>query len=371
MRVGIRTFHRAHNCGAMLQAWALKTILERWRHIVEFPRIEGYFAPPRQYGLVSERKLSGIRRWRRFVYEVASKVFAVGFNNPSYDRYEWFQKKWLPEQDVGDDFARRYDIVVLGSDQIWNLGLVGELAPSFLGEDIPDKLPHITYAASCGDALPPSSMQRRRLLSALQGFKAVSVRERTFATWLSQESNSHVEFVVDPTLLLLKDDYSQLENIDNIPSRPYLFAYANGIDKSAANFFREIAKKCRLPVIIAPTDAWTRLGLPGGMTLGISPDSFLGFIKECSGVIASSFHGAAFSIIYQKPFVCYKRNRNIGQSRVWNLLNEIGETNRLVSSNDSLNKIASLLQSPISLDAEQKLGNLRVRSMAWLKANLK
>ena len=76
MKIAILTFHRAYNCGAMLQAWALRTVLERMGHVVEFPILNHVGERNRWLKLIDFRK-RGMNLIRSFIGRFLLNIFSV------------------------------------------------------------------------------------------------------------------------------------------------------------------------------------------------------------------------------------------------------------------------------------------------------
>ena len=152
MRIAILTFHRAYNCGAMLQAWALKTVLERMGHKVEFPICNHVGEEARwKYGWVNRDK-RGIQFLRSLLGRFLLNALSVPCEDILRMRYRHFRKVHLPERVCSPgSFSKYYDLVVVGSDQVWSVKHAMSEAPLFFAENIPACVRKIVYAASYGD----------------------------------------------------------------------------------------------------------------------------------------------------------------------------------------------------------------------------
>ena len=184
MKIGILTFHRAYNCGAALQAWALRTALVRMGHTVEFIYNDSCKA---------KRWIS--RNWEKsddWRVELFHALWGIGsfvrhfhlhlLSVPLVDvmrwRYRRFMKRFLPERTCSPgEFHLVFDLVIVGSDQVWNEEIVRDEAPLFFGEWAKGDVPLVAYAASAGDGELPESTARR-LQKDLPRFSHVSVREK-------------------------------------------------------------------------------------------------------------------------------------------------------------------------------------------------
>ena len=155
MRIAILTFHRIHNCGTMVQAWALRTVLERMGHTVEFPDCGLMNAPPRFRPLFL-KKGNPITTILGVVNRFLLNIGSLGIEDLSRARFRAFRKRFLPERRcTPQDFTSLYDCVIVGSDQVWSPPHSARWLPLFLGEAIPRPLPLVAYAASYGDSALP------------------------------------------------------------------------------------------------------------------------------------------------------------------------------------------------------------------------
>lgn len=369
MNVAIVTFHKALSCGAMLQAWALKTVLERMGHHVEFPdcntigllnRRWPYKRPP-QPSVVKNLRA----RWKDFLDNAGS----VGVYRPAVERYREFRLKNLPEKKVlPPDFAAHYECVVYGSDQVWNLALTKEESSVFLGEDVPIGVRKISYAASLGDGVPTSD-NLNRLKIAVSAFDAVSVREPKVAKLLGDAFSLVPPTVLDPTLLLDSCDYLPLARPAH-PSRNYLYCYSLYHHDVVFEKAKQASRKLGLRLVYTPLYQYTRKGMPSGVTYSVSPDMFVDFMANASCVLTDSFHGTAFALLNHKPFVTYRLREDSSQSRPGALLESIGENGRLVPLSTSVEAMLPMFGKSIPASAYSALQSLRLNSLSWLERAL-
>lgn len=371
MKIGVLTFHRAINCGATLQAWALKTVLERMGHSVEFPNCNSVGDKKRMEPLWLEMRLSPIRRIRSLVYRLLLNVFSFPVEDIKWSRSRKFKKMFLPMRDcTSQTLGQYYDAVVVGSDQVWQESISQKDAPLFFGGILPDGLPKLTYAVSYGDT-PLEGEQLVRVIEAAKRFQAVSAREQLVKDQVEGASGNEIQVVLDPTLLLKLEDYLPLCAKFKAPKKPYLFMYT----LFALPFYVETAKKLAarlgVDVIIAPMYQYSLFLAPSGLTYGISPDRLLGYIANATYVLAGSFHGTAFATIFNKPFLSLrdKPENPEALSRPGTLLKLTGNLNRIVTPETSIEEMVELLKTPPGQNGA--LEAARKKSLAWLENTLK
>lgn len=367
MKIGILTFHRAYNCGAMLQAWALKTVLERMGHVVEFPVLNHIGE--------SGRWAIGWRKWPRTPWGFLSSFSRCLLYNaasiPGEDllriRFKRFRKCNLIERvcSIGD-LTDLYDVIIVGSDQVWSSVHTGNAASLFFGETLPADITKIAYAVSYGDKMI-SSERLRRVALAVDNFNRVSAREKIVSEQVEAVAKKHIPVTLDPTLLLQEQDYQKFVRAK--PKSPYLFMYTLDTDRFFVDTAKRIAERLHVPAIIAPMYQKSRLGAPAGLSYGISPDLLVSYVANADYVVSHSFHGTALPIVFNKPFLSLRlESESVGSpSRVGTLLGLTGNLNRMITPDVPIDEMVARLTAPMEID-EVRLGAARLASINWLQS---
>lgn len=357
MRIAIITFHRAYNCGAMLQAWALKTVLERMGHRVEFPcgtYNEVGHRPPKLAIHARCHTGSYASRLRTFAYRLLLTVLGRKTGITAGVYYDAFRRKNLPERKCEvSEFGKHYDAVVLGSDQVLNPHL-HEWTPYFLCCDIPRGVRKIAYAASVGEN-PLSEEDMSMVVAALASFFAVSVRESFLDYTLS----------LDPTLLLAAEDYDAIAK----PYRrrkEYVYLYSCEASNFEVDVARRIAERLGLDLLITPTHGTYNRAKASNFSNKISPALMISYVKGAKYVLAGSFHGTAISLVHGKPFLNVIPDHR-STRRVAAILRTVGETDRIVNPDNSIDEIIARLTRPLGVACHSKLAKARKESLEWLR----
>ena len=367
MKIAIITFHRAYNCGALLQAWALKTVLERMGHTVEFPILNHVGETKRWLMKWGKWSNNPLRVVRSVIYRGLYNLMSIPAQDILRHRYNNFRINYLPEREItADELGNYYDAIVVGSDQVWSVKHSGKDAPIFFAENIPDCIRKIAYAASYGDK-PLDNCAVGRVVDSLQRFSDISVREQFAQLQLSKYTSKPIEVTLDPTLLLSAADYMSIETRIRNKNRPYLFMYTLTAEPFFINIARQLANRLGVRCVIAPCYQYTKFAAPKGLTFSLSPDRLLGLIHDAKYVLAASFHGTALSVLYNKPFLSLRAQEDIYESRPSSFLNLLGCKKRLVNPSTSLNRMVELLKEEIPLSCHEKLEKERAKSLAWLK----
>lgn len=233
----------------------------------------------------------------------------------------------------GRDIPSTYDIYIMGSDQIWNPKITKGFDPVYFGEFLFDKgkKKYISYAASM-EVNSLNEDEKSFYKKSLANFDSISVRESQLAALLQPLTDKKIEFVLDPTLLADINIWNKIAESPNINVK-YVLVYQVRINDNALRIANEIAKKNGAIVINILT--YFTPYLNRHKLQCESPERFLGLIKNAFCVVTTSFHGTAFSIIFNRPF--YSISIGSYDTRVMSLLRNVGLEKRLVPKDSSPN----------------------------------
>lgn len=308
-RVGVLTFHMAHNYGAMLQAYATPIAIQslgydcevinyRFAYIDNWSRIEYLDELVRRYG-----KIGGFLRYIK-------RAAKGGYNpNTARSKFSYFERNVIPhsEEIMETDGLNNlpYDCIIFGSDQIWNSNLTDGIASAYVGDfRVFDNTRKVAYAASCGNS--DFNMDcKRKYLDCIRDFYSVGVRESGLATTLVN-NGIEVELVLDPTLLLTKDKW--LDMVNKVPGKieipnNYLLVYVFDEDEKIYDFSKKIAKEYGLNIVVIAYEQKEILR-DFQVYTNCGPGDFVNLIANAEFVITTSFHGTVFSLLMQKEFYC-------------------------------------------------------------------
>ena len=370
MKIGILTYHRAENYGAVLQAYALLTYLRSLGHEVSFvdywPQYhQDYF---KLYSW-SEFKRNGIKGKlgfiiRRTLWFVPRFVRKKRFGEFMHEKLE------LPKEVEYDDSTSKtkdYDVVVYGSDQIWrkqNLGGVG-FDSWYFGSDNICTPKRITYAASMGsiNSTPDDDAYVKKMMA---NFNSISVREADLRDYLKQ-LGVQSQLVIDPVFLLSKNQWQTLFEQKKEKGRYILFYnllnspesknFAERLSQDTGLSIKELNKKMSLNP--------THFGQRYISTAKVG--SFLQMINDAEYVVSNSFHGVAFSVIFKKQFFAVGMRQKA--NRVVSLLDSVGISERYISD---YNATSAVYMPPINYsEVNEKLRSLIGNSEQYLIKALK
>ena len=367
MRIGILTYHKSRSCGALLQACALKVFLRARGHAVFFPDCNsvGDERPHFPY-----RRLSMANFWdglKSLVWYVGVEMFALGFEDVRWLRFRRFIKNHLADGKQGQraDLSK-YDCLVFGSDQIWNPDISGADTTLFLGESVEAGVRKIAYAASAGDK-ELTGEYKIRLKKAVSKFDALSVREWVKGVDLLDIHGRLPVHVIDPTFLVQKEVFAEFECKRRLKSDRFLFLYVVNYCPRAFDIAERLS--LRLGLGLVAVDSCQR-GLWRSKLYedkAASPDRFLAYIRDAECVVTNSYHGVAFSLIYNKQFVALPSAVSAQKSiRTGALLERFALTERLVDLDAPEDDLVAMMDKRLPTDLEERIRDVAKSSVLWL-----
>lgn len=378
MKIGILTLVPYDNYGGILQGYALQTVLERMGHDATILRTK-------LYNWISLKD-----KFIRFVYWFKDKYilrkpnvscmipgtyldYRVERIKPFIDKNIHLTRGFSSTQDLYQyQEKEKYDGFVVGSDQTWRPCLSPDLYHmfcDFLPADS-DKL-RIAYAASFGvDTNEFTATQLGKCKELVKRFKAVSVREESGVDLCENLFGIHAEHVLDPTMLLDKDDYLALiKDYNPIFEHTDLMQYVFFFNHEE----NAIIKKTSELLGLAPVNLMTKYFLNQVTDKSQLPDAqflpveeWISAYSKAKFVLTDSFHGTVFCIIFNVPFLCVSP---VAIARFKSLLKVYGLEDRLVMKESEVTK--ELLERPIDWERVNRVRDVfKKQSLEYLKQSL-
>lgn len=352
----------------MLQAWALMRTLQQLGHEVEFPDCNHIDYRDRKHPFVPDPALPAAKRFRRRFKDFLRNLCARKIFLPAMARFEDFVRRHMRESSLRPpEFATRYDVVVVGSDQLWNERIMGDDTDLFLGTAVSSGLKLISFGTSFGDN-PPTGDAARRVLAAMPRFAALGVRESRGVEFL-QTSGFRAQVTPDPTLLQTPGEYRTVETACH-PSEPYLYVYSLFFDRKLLELARAVARRRGIRYVYTPLSQYTSYGMPKDIEYGVSPDRFVDLIDHADCVLTDSFHGTALSLIFARPFVSFCRAADPVRSRHGELLRTLGCLERQMTLDASPDAVLELLAKPLPPEVGERIAAVRAEGRKWLTEQL-
>lgn len=368
-KIGIITFHNSYNCGSMLESFAIQKYLTNQKienEIIDFSN----FGQRNMYSVLE--KNTNIKK----VIKNAITLLHYKKVKRNNQKYEEFKKKnfmlsdrdFVDSKDLSDD---EYSIVVAGSDQIWNITIPDADDAYFL--PWVKKARKVAYAPSFGAKnIKVCSNDVDKYKRYLKSFDGLSTREYNGKKWIKDLIGEDVEVIIDPTLLLEKDEYDNiLDDKIKVPEK-YIFFYCPSFNTQICKFVKELSNNLNIPVITWSTKKYYLKGINRfGFDLPEyeSPSAYLKLIKNAELVLTTSFHGTIFSTIYKKKFFTLKNGDMYGDDdRVYTLLDQLGIMNRLIEC--KYDEKFDYLQNVDYTEYDKNLPILKVKAKKYIKNNI-
>lgn len=366
MKIGIITFHRADNYGALLQAFALQKTLSDLGHDVEIvdyrcKAIEDAYV----YYIVPKLRKNLIKWFLDFMI-VNPKA------NSKRDKCNEFRRNFLKLTESVRTIADRkyiqdsYDVLVTGSDQIWNEKITRGKDDWYCFKrkgDAGTKL--ISYGASVGN-LKQFRDCFEQYRCDLEKYDKISVREQEVADFLEQKLQRTVSKIVDPTLLLSETAWEDLIDRSTVNVKgEYLFYYDVEMNPVSMAIAKKLSSMRGIKLV--HFNQSSRMLFQGRLVQEAGPCEFLSLIKNSRYVVTSSFHATVFSIILKKQFIAVPHP--FTGSRVRGLLADFDLSSRVVESYEMFS--LDMVDETIDFDNVRKLVALQVdQAIDWLKTEL-
>ena len=341
-KVGIATVYTGFNYGSSLQAFASKLYFSNMGYEVELLS--------HKEGIVKGRDIR-IRKimcmflrtfWRPALFKKTFLTYRNSLNKEiDIETKEAFLKfyneKLIPSKYSWKElktYAKQKETLacICGSDQIWNATNV-YIDPLFYLRFAP-KYKRVAYAPSFGKNSVPKYNQPV-ISKYISDIPYISVREEQGTEIVKQLINREVPSVVDPTLLLNKEEWvSQIENTITKPEKYILVYFLDKPSERALAYIKTLQEQLNLPLVIIPYK-YQEFGVFRDIEYkNAGPEQFLDLVNHASFVCTDSFHGMIFSANFNIPFYIFQRDYGIAtdqSSRIVSILNKLGLQDRFIS----------------------------------------
>lgn len=381
MKIAIMTW-QYFNYGTLLQAFALQNILEKQGHEVQIINYE-----TQKKDVVILNKYNLRRQIKRISTFVQKKYSSLQLKKNSADYWKKIEKR----QQMYETFIQSelhmterlnktelpkvvkwFDVFIVGSDQVWSPKYLDK---SFFLDFVKGKK-KISYAPSFGvNDLDDKTAEFIKPL--LEQLDKISVRELQGLKIIEDQLKLNGTVVLDPTLLLDKDEWTkhlEIRKQENISiQQKYILCYFLGDNEYYWNIVEQVKKKLGLQVVIIPCTS-KAFEKDYKREIACSPFDFVNLVANAEYVITDSFHGTAFAVNMGKSFLALARfketEHSSENSRVLSLLSILKLKGRWISWQTELpNEI--YIPEDKYFNAKQELNKMRKESIDFLMGNLK
>ncbi|MEO9494330.1 MAG: polysaccharide pyruvyl transferase family protein [Vibrio splendidus] len=361
MKVGIVTIHNVSNYGAVLQAYALKELVKKKYNV----SIIDY----------DNRHVSKSLDYVRFgtsVHSCLGTAKDICRIIPRMRVIPKFKKFISEEMDIvpySTDQVGKFDVLISGSDQIWNPACVSQekkfIPEYFLSFATPNQK-KVAYASSCG-AYEYSSAEEKVLSDYLVAYDALSTRESKASKYLSSVTEREVKHVLDPTLLLQKDEWLDRLGDNNFREGDYILLYVIKKTPLLKQVINKLKEELGVKIILCEQGLHFD-SIVDEHIRDAGPRDFISLFNNAKFVVTDSFHGTTFSLIFNKPFFSVSPGANV--NRISSLLEVVGLDSRIIHDENSLKSIDSSYYTLDFTKANEHLEAERQKSKDYLFSNL-
>lgn len=338
-KVGIITYHLAYNYGSALQALATQTVLKNINDDIEIIN----------YRMLEQKKFYGLFR-TKYGFKVLRNdflqlpiIYAKMKKKARFEQfastYFFLTEEFTEPEEISNKWDK-YDIIVSGSDQIWN-----KQSCELKRNDWEHMMPYllkgysgrkVSYASSIGNM---NNAQLEYIKPELAGFASMSMREVPTAKRLGALLNKEIPVVVDPTFLLTKEEWIDLLGLKRNLAEKYILYYSLGgmqEMKDRKKQILDLATKTGLKVkIVTPFIYYPIFTKKVESCPDYGPLEFLNALYNAEMVITDSYHGTVLSINFGKDVFSICKN-GIGDYRKTDIISRLGLDNRIIQNIDQI-----------------------------------
>lgn len=323
--IGVVTFHRANSFGATLQAYATVAFLNESGYKAEIVDYTNEYEQRFQKLFYTENgKLSGY-----ITASIKNLLFRKRYyTKKSFGHLErYYPISSVHYKDKKSLETAKYDILIAGSDQIWNPVITNKIDTTYLLQfGTADK--RISVASSMGSHIL-SDVEKEIFQRALATFSAISIREEFGKNQLTELVDKPIQILMDPTFLVRKKDWlDKLGKNSKYYSlkEKYILTFFVAPDGSYRERVQAYADYLHLPVWSIQSTTMKRTNCQRSI-LGATIEDFIALIAGAELVITDSFHGVALSLNLQRDFIAFKNTAN--PVRVVSILDKLEIPERL------------------------------------------
>lgn len=350
MKVGILTFHRALNYGAVLQALGLVKTVEKLgvdANVIDYrcKTIED------DYRNIKIEKGS-------FIKDVVNSALSYKTRKRKKNTFRAFCNNNLNLSSnayySNEDLSKlndQYNTFITGSDQVWD-NKCANFDEAYFLTFVNDSNKKNSYAASFAFGELPQGLEDE-YKERLKNFNSISVREEKGKNIFSKLLNRDIHIDLDPTLLLDKEEWISYTEKNN-ESEKYILIYTVNQPRELFSYAEELSKSTGYKLIYINDSLNKKVNAE--YKRGVSPSEFLTLFANAEYVLTNSFHGTAFSIIYEKKFIVeINSKKNKINYRSKNLLSMLSLEDRILDGTNDIKNSINYVDVKNKLDQERKL----------------
>lgn len=384
-KVGIVSCYFKNNYGSMLQAYATQKILDDSNipnETIDISELSDFSKGKKKFYLSQITNINFIKTKlgmiKLKVYSKFNKKLKINFRIRN-KKFEEFKKNFnlsrtfKTYEELNNYSNKTYSDVIVGSDQLWLP--VNVVSDYYTLNWVPESVNKISYATSFGI----SSIAEKYIdiySKFLNRIENLSVRESNAVDLVKIVSKRDAKLVCDPTLLLTKEQWLDIQQEEPILKEKYIFCYFLGENIEHRKFVEKLKEKTGYKIVsINHCDEYVKYSdiFADIIPYDVGPSEFVNYIRNAEYVCTDSFHGTVFSLINNTKFFTFerfkKKSKMSTNSRIHSLLNIVELNDRLIYGNESVDE---LLKDKIDFKkVNNKLANFRDESKEWLMNSIR
>lgn len=334
-KIGILTFHNAYNYGAILQAFATQEIVKLLGYdveVIDYHNLaidKNYEKRKFHIRAIPKRQFYKLPLYilEKYFYRKRRKAFQRFISEHiNLSKSTYFQGEHLD--------LKGYDLILIGSDQVWNKKHTGGLDDVYWGKFSAYKSKIVAWSV-CMNDMDLNESEKSFVTDHLKNFDFISVRETSLQSFISNFTDKPIFNTLDPTIILSPKVWEHL--CHEVKERNYIAVYAVRKENETIEFARKLSRIKGKPLVIIRSYSkpyFTKENKECG-----GPTDFLSYIRHADFVVSTSFHGTVFSLIFKRQFVCPAFEENV---RVTSILKSVGLENRFIDSPNIVEKLESI-----------------------------
>ena len=368
MKIGLLTLPVVYNYGGILQAFALYTSINRLGAECVFLDVDWpvypYYRRPLTVLKRIVNRVTGKKKSEIIPYWRSKRTERIISQNTRVFVEKYIANKTRPIIHFSADLDK-YDAYVVGSDQVWRKSSVLNIY-NYLFDFVGSNKKKSSYAASFGvDYWEFSTKATKQIMKYLSEFDTITVRESSAVSMIKDKLNLEAHHVLDPTLLLTKEDYNSLLSTEcEENNKSFVFSYILDRNNEKNEAVQILSSFKKIPVVdIMPHSELSYFHSPKDHVYA-PVEEWLRNFRDCEMIITDSFHGTVFSIIYNKPFYVLT-NKKRGNTRMECLLKMFGLSDRMIGNKNEIE-----IKDSEEIDwnqVNQLWNNYRSKSLEYLK----
>ncbi|WP_218081578.1 polysaccharide pyruvyl transferase family protein [Anthocerotibacter panamensis] len=309
-KIGILTFHHGENFGSLLQAYALSQVLNQEGYCCEF---------------IDYRPYRALLYYLKDIY-LTPRCWVYGEKSKNMRKFiaEHFplgEKIYYTQEEL-KSFKNPYDLIICGSDEIWNINSIRKFDPIYFLDFLEHyNIPKVAYAASFGSTNGLGA-HRERIAGYIKNFDHLAVRDSNSQRLLEKELGRTSIKVLDPTFLV---DFTPI--IRRPKAEGYILVYGR-LKFWQRQQVQRFARDQNLKIVAA---GYFFAGADLN-ALAVGPEEWLGYFSQAVYVFTDHYHGVIFSILFKKSFTLFPRARK--ENKIQDLLHDLGLEDRTQSSTE-------------------------------------